>query len=221
MNGQSTIRILIADDHALVRAGLRRLIESERGLEVAGEAATGEEAVECAFELRPDVLLMDISMPGLSGTAATDRIARDLPDVRVLVLTMHDDRGHLRRMLDAGAAGYVLKRSSPDQLVRAIRTVAEGGSYVDPQLAGEVLRAGNPAPDVDAARLSSREEEVLRRVAWGESNKSIARDLGVSVRTVETYKARIADKLGLRTRPDIVRYALRRGWLDASDAEAS
>ncbi|MFL5384751.1 MAG: LuxR C-terminal-related transcriptional regulator [Longimicrobiaceae bacterium] len=161
---------------------------------------------------------MDVSMPGMDGAEATERIARDFPGVKVIALTAHDDRAHLVRLLQAGAAGYVLKRAAADELVRAIRTVGSGGTYVDPVLAGAMLRRSvqpfqaEPAA-APAESLSEREEEVLRRIAWGESNKEIAHRLGISTKTVETYKARIADKLGLRSRTEMVRYALQRGWL--------
>jgi len=158
---------------------------------------------------------MDLSMPGEGGASATERIAAQSPGVRVLVLTMHDDRGHLVRLLDAGASGYVLKRAAGDELLRAIRAVGAGESYVDPRLAASLLRRpGREHPSASVPQpLSAREEEVLRRIAWGESNKAIAAALDISTRTVETYKARIAEKLGLRTRPEIVRYALDQGWL--------
>lgn len=210
------LRVVLADDHAVVRAGLRALIDGVPGLDVVGEAETGEAAVRLAAELRPDVVVIDISMPGLGGTAATERIRRETPDVRVLVLTMHADRGHLTRLLEAGAAGYVLKRAEHDELVRAIRAVGAGEPYVDPRLAGAVLRSASGThaeASAEAPQLSAREEEVLRRIAWGESNKAIAKRLGISTRTVETYKSRLAEKLGLRTRPDIVRYAVGQGWL--------
>ena len=215
----ASLRILLADDHAIVRSGLRGLIDDSPGLEVVGEASNGEEAVRLAAELQPDVLVMDLSMPVLGGAEATERIRRESPDVRILALTMHDDRGHLMRVLEAGALGYILKRAAGDELLRAIRTVGAGESYVDPLLAGALLRGADevvPQPGATMEPLSAREEEVLRRIAWGESNKHIGADLGISTRTVETYKARIATKLGLRSRPEIVRYAVQRGWLSES-----
>ncbi len=214
----SDLRIHLADDHELVRAGLRTLVDATPGMRVVGEAGTGVEAVERARELEPDIVLMDVSMPVLDGVAATEQVCRECPGSKVLALTAHEDRAHLARLLQAGAAGYVLKRAAVDELVRAIRTVAGGGTYVDPQLAATLLRRphraeepAGPAPASDP--LSGREEEVLRRIAWGQSNKAIATALGISVKTVETYKARIGDKLGLRSRTDMVRYAVRQGWL--------
>jgi DNA-binding NarL/FixJ family response regulator len=211
----STLRVVLADDHEVVRAGLRALVDGTPGMRVVGEACDGAEACRVASALRPDVLVMDVSMPVLDGAEATERVRRDLPGVRVLALTMHEDRGHLTRLLQAGASGYVLKRAAAAELVRAIETVAAGGTYVDPLLAGSVLtgaartRAGTAAPEA----LSDREEEVLRRIAWGASNKEIAGQLGISTKTVETYKARITDKLGLRSRTEMVRYAVQQGWL--------
>lgn len=212
-----TLRVVLADDHEMVRAGLRALVDGTAGMEVVGEARDGDEACRRACELLPHVVVMDVSMPGLDGAAATERVRRECPAVRVLVLTMHEDRGHLTRLLQAGAAGYVLKRGAAEELVRAIRTVAAGGTYVDPVLAGSVLRgvarARGTGPADGGEALSEREEEVLRRIAWGGSNKEIAGALGISVKTVETYKARISDKLGLHSRTEMVRYAVRRGWL--------
>ncbi|MBV9109951.1 MAG: response regulator transcription factor [Gemmatimonadetes bacterium] len=209
------LRVVLADDHEVVRSGLRALVDGTTGMGVVGEARDGAEAVRRACELRPDIVVMDVSMPGLDGAEATERIHRACPGVRVLALTMHEDRGHLTRLLQAGAAGYLPKRAAADELVRAIQVVAGGGTYVDPLLAGTLLggsahaqrRTGEPQ------RLSEREEDVLRRIAWGASNKEIAGELGISTKTVETYKARIADKLGLRTRTDLVRYAVQQGWL--------
>ena len=215
----STVRIVLADDHEVVRAGLKAMLEASRGIEIVGEARDGEEAVDRARLLRPDVVVMDLSMPVLGGAEATARLTRELPEVKVLVLTSFDDRGHLTRLLDAGAAGYVLKRAAADELVRAIRVVAEGGTYVDPGLAGTLLRSARRASGsftIPSATLSEREEAVLRSIAWGQSNKEIAASLEISTKTVETYKARITEKLGLRTRTEMVRYALSRGWLAES-----
>jgi DNA-binding NarL/FixJ family response regulator len=214
------LRIVLADDHEVVRTGMRSLLDSTPGMTVVGEARDGAEAIARAAELRPDVMVMDVSMPVMDGAAATEQLSREHPDVKVLVLTAHDDRAHLARLLEAGAAGFVLKRAAADELVRAIRAVAAGGTYVDPLLAGHLLRgrarAAAADPSVVTDPLSEREEEVLRRIAWGESNKEIAARLGISTKTVETYKARITEKLGLRSRTEMVRYALERGWLSES-----
>jgi DNA-binding NarL/FixJ family response regulator len=210
----SVIRIVIADDHAIVRGGLAALLNGTPGMQVDGEAANGVEACRLAAELAPDVVIMDMSMPLMDGIAATSQIRAETPGVHVLALTMHEDRRHLEAALEAGAAGYMLKRADPAELLRAIRSVAAGRTYVDPELGGSVLQrrqapAGGPLP------LSRREEEVLRRTAWGASNKDMAEELGISTKTVETYKARITEKLGLRSRADMVRYAVEHGWLSA------
>jgi DNA-binding NarL/FixJ family response regulator len=213
------VRIVLADDHEVVRAGMKAMLEASRGIEIVGEARNGEEAIARARQLKPDIVVMDLSMPVLGGAEATRRLSREIPEVKVLVLTSFDDRGHLTGLLDAGAAGYVLKRAAADELVRAIRMVAEGGTYVDPGLAGNLLRSPRRASDsfaVPSAMLSEREEAVLRAIAWGQSNKEIAANLEISTKTVETYKARITEKLGLRTRTEMVRYALSRGWLAES-----
>jgi DNA-binding NarL/FixJ family response regulator len=211
------LHVVLADDHEVVRAGLRALVDRTPGMKVVGEAADGAEAVLRARELRPDVLVIDLTMPALDGAGATERIVRDHPEVKVLVLTAHADRAQLLRLLEVGAAGYVLKRAAADELVRAIRVVADGGTYVDTSFAAHLVtprvRPSGAFPTAGADPLSDREKEVARAVAWGESNKEIAHWLGISIKTVETYKARIAEKLGLKSRTDIVRYALQQGWL--------
>jgi DNA-binding NarL/FixJ family response regulator len=211
------LRVLLADDHNVVRAGLRALIDAQPDMEVVGEAADGEAACRQATELGPDVVVMDVSMPALGGAPATERIRRDRPEVRVLALTVHEDRSYLQQLLQAGASGYLLKRAAADDLIHAIRTVARGGSYLDPGLTGKVLgglagrkpRADSPPGDA----LSDREEEVLRLIARGHTNREIAARLDVSVKTVETHKARAMEKLGLDSRAAIVAYAIRWGWL--------
>jgi DNA-binding NarL/FixJ family response regulator len=213
------VRIVVADDHEVVRTGLVSLLNATSGLRVVGEAQDGEVACRLAAELAPDVLLMDLSMPRVDGLRATARIHADSPGVAVLVLTMHDDRARLQRALQAGASGYVLKRNDADELVRAIRAVAAGRTYVDSELAARALcendGRGPRTASVDHPPLSDREAEVLRRTAWGESNKQIANELGISTKTVETYKARITQKLGLAGRNELVRYAVEQGWLTA------
>jgi DNA-binding NarL/FixJ family response regulator len=215
----SVIRVLIADDHAIVRDGLRSLIEAQPGLQVVGEAADGDEAWRRACELMPDVLLLDLSMPRVSGTDTAERIARDCPQVRVLALTAHEERGYVTRLLRAGAAGYLVKRTAGAELVRAIRVVAAGGSYVDPSLAGALFieptrtASGATTSAAAAAVLTPREAEVLRLVVRGHLNKEIAATLGVGVKTVETHKANAMAKLGLTSRAALVRFALDEGWL--------
>lgn len=215
------IRVVLADDHPIVRDALRRLVNSQADMRVVGEAEDGEEACRTARNLLPDVLVLDLSLPKLNGAQATERVRRECPDVKVLVLTVHEERHYLTQLLRAGAAGYVLKRAAPSELVQAVRTVAAGGTYIDPGIAGTMVQAYLGAeqqgdqPNDDT--LSEREREVLMKIARGFSNKEIAGQLGLSVKTVETYKGRVAEKLGLRTRVEIVRYAARRGWLDESD----
>jgi DNA-binding NarL/FixJ family response regulator len=212
----SKIRVLLADDHAIVREGLKALVNSQSGMEVVGEAADGPAAVSLTAELDPDVVVVDVSMPGLNGVQVTALLRAARPDRRVLVLTVHEDKGYLQLLLEAGASGYVLKRAAASELVRAIRVVAEGGTYLDPPLAGNIVDSFvRPPADRDpAVELSERESEVVRLIALGYSNKEIAAQLKVSVKTVETYKTRSMEKLHIRSRVDIVRYAVRRGWLE-------
>lgn len=220
-NGEVTpdrvLRVVLADDHPVVREGLKLLINAQPDMRVVGEASDGEVAWRMAKELRPDVLVIDLSMPVLGGAEATVWVVRDCPEVKVLALTVHEERLYLTQLLRAGASGYVLKRAAAAELVRAVRTVAAGGIYIDPAIAGSVvegyLEAAEVAEQPPHDALSDRERDVLVRIAQGYSNKEIAAELGLSVKTVETYKGRMADKLGLRTRVDIVRYAARRGWL--------
>jgi DNA-binding NarL/FixJ family response regulator len=212
-----TIRVLLADDHAVVREGLRSLVAAQSDMELVGEAADGVTAVALAAELDPDVVVVDVSMPGLNGAQVTAQLRAARPDRKVLVLTVHEDRGYLRQLLDAGAAGYVLKRAAAAELVQAIRVVADGGTYLDSALAasvvGEFVRP--PAgPEPTEAELSEREAEVVRLIALGYSNKEIAARLKLSVKTIETYKTRSMEKLQIRSRVDIVRYAAGRGWLN-------
>src|SRR5215218_10421793 len=219
------LRVLLADDHNVVRAGLRALIDAQPDLEVVGEAADGEAACRQATALGPDVVVMDVSMPALGGAPATEQIRRDRPEVRVLALTVHEDRSYLQQLLEAGASGYLLKRAAADDLIHAIRTVARGGTYLDPSLTGKVLGGlvGRPAPSgaPPAVALSDREEEVLRMIARGHTNREIAARLDVSVKTVETHKARAMEKLGLDSRADIVGHAISRGWLSGGEPPGS
>jgi DNA-binding NarL/FixJ family response regulator len=211
------LRILLADDHAIVRQGVKALIGTQPDMEVIGEADEGASALKMAAELLPDVLIIDLSMPKLNGTQATEQIKQVCPGVKILVLTVHEDRGYFRRLLDAGASGYALKQAPADQLFKAIRIVAEGGIYLDPTLAGKVvgglLREDSIRKALQVDNLSERETEVVRLIAKGYSNKEIAAQLAINAKTVETYKTRSLEKLGLRSRADLVRYALQRGWL--------
>ena len=212
------LRIVLADDHAVVREGLKALVNAQPDMRVVGEADNGEAAWRAARELAPDVLVVDLSMPMLGGAEATTLIRRDCPNVKVLALTVHEERLYITELLRAGASGYVLKRAASAELVRAVRTVARGGTYIDPSVANTVVEGFLDAQDAAdqtaaATTLSDREREVIVRIAQGFSNKEIAAELGLSVKTVETYKARVAEKLELRTRVDIVRYAAQQGWL--------
>ena len=210
------LRIFLADDHAVVREGLKALINAQPKMTVVGEAADGLTACELIPPLRPDVVVMDVSMPGLTGSQATARLRVECPAVRVLALTVHEDKGYIRQLLAAGAAGYVLKRAAAEELIHAIRAVAAGGVYLDPSMAGKVV-GGFVRKPADAgaanAELSDRETEVAKRTAAGHSNKEIAARLELSVKTVETYRARAMEKLGLRSRAELVRYAVQEGWL--------
>jgi len=212
------LSILLADDHKVVRDGLRLLIDGQRDMRVVGEAGNGKEALRQARDLKPDVVVMDLSMPEPNGLQATERLKADRPDIKVVVLTVHEDPNYLVQLCKAGAVGYVLKRSAGDDLIHAIRTVAGGGLHFDPTLASKAL-TGRPGdvPNKEGPRssdLSEREKEVLILLAWGYSNKEIAGKLGLSTKTVETYRVRINEKLGLRSRTEIVQYALRQGWLN-------
>ncbi len=211
-----SLRVLLADDHAVVREGLKALINSESDIEVVGEAADGRAAWQMAVDLKPDVVVMDISMPDLGGAAATKLIRRDCPGVRVLALTVHEIDGYLRQLLEAGASGYVLKRAAAEELVRAIRAVASGGVYLDPSMAGQVVGGFVGPGAAEALRegvLTDRESEVVRLLAKGHINREIADKLALSIKTVEVHKARALEKLGLRSRADLVQFALTRGWL--------
>ena len=211
------LRIFLADDHAVVRAGLKTLVDAQSDMIVVGEADDGQSALEQTRDCAADVVIMDISMPQLNGAAATAQLQQQCPNIKVLALSVHEDTGYLRKLLEAGASGYVLKRSAADTLIQAIRMVAAGGVYLDPAIAGKVVGSllgksvlvGDPA----AAELSERETDVVRLIAQGYSNKEIATLLNLSVKTVETYKARAMEKIGLDSRVAIVRYALQRGWL--------
>ncbi len=217
------IRLLLADDHTVLRAGLRMLLDAEPDMEVVGEASNGAEAVQRALELEPDVVLMDITMGDMNGLTATRRLTERLPGTKVLVLTMHDDEEYLRQMLEAGANGYVLKQAAHAELAVAIRAVQRGEVFIYPSFTKTLLSelvggrgAGQQAPSDSYESLSEREQQVLRLVALGYTNKQIASRLYLSVKTVETYRARVMDKLHLKSRAALVRYSLQKGLLDTS-----
>ena len=217
-NRATKLRVFLADDHPVVLAGMKALVMEDPALEVTGEARDGPSALRLLTELRPDVAVLDLSMPGLNGVEVTRRLRIECPECRVLALTVHEDGVYLRQLLEIGAVGYVLKRSAGDELLRAIHAVAAGGIYLDPAIAGRVVGPGPRQQAVSAgsatADLSERETEVLRLTAAGHSSKTIAARLDVGVKTVDTYKARAMTKLGFRNRAEIVRYALGKGWLD-------
>ncbi len=213
------IRVLLADDHAVLRAGLRLLLDAQADMEVVGEASTGDQAVTQAKSLAPDVVLLDITMSGPDGLDAVQMIKETNPEIKVLVLTMHDDESYLRQVLEGGGSGYVLKRAADTELLSAIRAVHEGGTYLHPAHAHMLLKGAEEDEEPQEAAtggiaiLSDRERQVLKLVALGYTNKQIANKLFLSVKTVETYRARMLGKLGIKGRAALVRYALRVGLL--------
>jgi two-component system response regulator NreC len=210
------IRVLVVDDHAVVRAGLRRVLDAEPDIETVAEAPNAERAVYEAIETKPDVVLMDVVMPGKSGIEATPSILQAVPTTRVLVLSMQDDPRYVREAFDAGARGYVMKEAADAEVVAAVRAVADGERYLHPALGARLVAAeSEERRRADEDPLSDREREVLRLLALGHTNQEIARSLYISVRTAETHRAHIMQKLRLATRADLVRYALDRGLLEA------
>jgi two-component system, NarL family, response regulator NreC len=203
------IRILLVDDHAVVRSGLRLLLDREEGMTAVDEAATADEAIFRMIEHKPDVLLIDVTMPGTSGIEAIPKLLEASPATKVLVLSMHDDPRYVRDAFAAGASGYVLKEAADSEVVAAIREVASGGSYVNPALGARMVAAeAKEQAEAQADPLSEREHEVLRLLALGHTNQEIAKTLYISVRTAETHRAHIMQKLGLASRAELVRYAL-------------
>jgi two-component system, NarL family, response regulator NreC len=217
----SKIGILIVDDHGILRAGLRMLLNAQPDMEVIGEAMDGHEALWKAREMKPDVALMDITMPKTGGLQALEQLRQVCPHTRILVLTMHDDSAYARSVLAAGGLGYVVKRAVDSDLLAAIRAVYRGRTFVDPTLAGSLVRdllgkkVSSDPDDRGGPRslLSPREREVLRLLAQGYTNQQAAKWIVVSVKTVETYRARIVQKLGLHSRAELTRYALESGLL--------
>lgn len=215
------IRVALCDDHAVVRSGLARIVADEPGFEVVGEAGTADEAVALARAERPDVFVMDLGLPGASGIEATRRVVEVSPDTKTLVLTVHDDVAYLRKAFDAGARGYLVKDAADVELVLAIRQVAAGEEYVHPRLGAALLSPGAAGRVAGpGGELSERELDVLRLVALGNTNAQIAADLYVSVRTVETHRAHVQQKLGIKARADLVRYAREHGLLDEDEGLA-
>ena len=221
------IRIMIADDHALLRAGLRSLLSEQEDMELVAEATDGLEAIEMAKEVQPDVLVLDITMPRKTGIDALTDIRRKCPKTRILVLTMHDDHAYLRSVLAAGGAGYLVKRAADTELLAAIRAIHQGRSYIDVGLDNNQLQTvlqGEEDTRTSAAAkslesLSERERQDLELVALGYTHKEVGESLSVSVKTVETYRSRLSEKLGLRSRAELVRFALELGLLEQNRAQ--
>ena len=211
-------RICLVDDHPVVLAGIRALLLDVPDVELVGEASTGAAGLKAICESSPDIAVIDLSLPDFSGMELARRLCKRCPAVKIIALTVHEDRAYVHPVLDAGARGYLLKRSAGDELLRAIRAVNEGSLYLDPAIAD---RAPTKAPEPpsgsenDGGELSRREEDVLKLVSQGFSNKQIAGHLEISVKSVETYKARASEKKGLHSRADIVRYGIKQGWLTA------
>jgi DNA-binding NarL/FixJ family response regulator len=211
------IRVLIADDHAILREGLRALLSTTADIDVIGEAADGHEAIERVRALRPDVVIMDAAMPGLGGLEATLELRRTDPDIKIVVLTQYEDREYIRRFLQAGVSGYLLKKSAGKELASAIRAASRGGLVLDPEVAKEALREPVPQTGPGAGgssrydALTDREKQVLKLVAEGRSNKEVAELLDISVKTAMSHREHIMEKLGLHSRTELIKFALREG----------
>ncbi len=212
------IKLLLVDDHEVVRAGLRMLFMAESDMEIVGEASNAEEAIRSALILEPDVILMDVVMPGLSGIEATRRIKQVHPDVHILALTMHEDEQYFFKMLQAGATGYVPKRAAPDDLLSAIRTVSQGHVFLYPTLAkmlvSDYLHRGTSDSPKTGGTLTPRERQVLTLIAEGLTNREIAESLVISIKTVDRHRENIMRKLDLHNRVALVRYAIAKGLID-------
>ncbi len=208
-----SIRILIADDHGVLRAGLRALLDAEPDLQVAGEAIDGSETLRLTGELRPKVVLLDISMPGPGGIEVTRQLQGISPDARILILTVHEDEQLLQEAIHAGASGYITKRAIKSELINAIHAVWRGDMYIHPTMTRALLKDTSPSDDL-VEPLTPREIQVLRLIAQGHTNSQTAKILCISARTVESHRANIMDKLGARGRVELVRYAMGRGLLD-------
>ncbi len=213
-------KVLIADDHAIVREGVRMILAKEPDIEVVGEAEDGRQALDLVDQRRPNVVIMDLSMPGMGGIEATKKVKEQHPDVNVLALTMHEDESYVFQLLRAGASGYVLKRAAAQDLVQAVRAAAKGEAFLYPSVARKVVEdylkrveAGEERERYDG--LTEREREILTLIAQGLSNQHIAEKLYISIKTVQTHRAHILEKLGLHDRTELVRYAIRKGLIEA------
>lgn len=215
------LKILIAEDHETVRDGLKLIVESQDDMEVVGEAGDGREAIRLAEELKPDIILMDVSMPVLNGLTASAKLGRIMPEIKILTLTRHTDEAYLQELLQAGVCGYVLKQSPSDELIRAIRAVAKGSKYLDPAITGKVFdnyteTGGKLRGEIRGVKLTVRESETLRLIALGHSNKEIAEQFDLSVKTIESHKANAQRKLQINSRKEIISYAILQGWMQES-----
>ena len=207
-----TINVLIIDDHAMLRSGLKMLINSAGGLKVTGEAGTGREAVESFKKNSPDIVVLDITLPDMSGLEVAREIKKTTPAAKILILTMHDNANYVREFVRIGVSGYIVKKSADSELINAIRAISRGDMFIDPSLTKALLAE---APQGGKNKLSPREDEVLRLLVKGYLGKEIAARLKISVKTVETYRARIADKLGISGRAELLQYALKNGLFNA------
>lgn len=214
MSTRKKIRILLADDHRMVRKGFRLILESEDDLEVVGEAGDGRQAVEMALSLKPDVVVMDVTMPDWNGIEATRQLRTQAPNIKVLALSVHRDGVYVREIVRAGAEGYILKESADTELLTAVREVADGNSYLSPEVAGAVLKDYRKHASNPLDLLSAREREILQFIAEGKTNKDIATQLNLSIYTVDGHRTRIMEKLSLHSIGELVRFAVRHGLVD-------
>jgi two-component system response regulator NreC len=216
-NEPANIEIFLVDDHQVLREGLKAMLNAHPHLRVVGEAKNGNEALPKILYLQPQIVVMDLSMPELNGAQATQQLKPLCPAVKILILTQHDDPAYLRQALEAGASGYVLKESAAETLIGAVQSVAAGGTYLDPEIActlvNNYLGRELPKEPLPLRNLTERETEVLKLMAWGHTNQEIAVKLQLSVKTVETHKKHVMGKLALRTRAELVRYAVGKGWM--------
>ncbi len=216
------IRVLIADDHAIVREGIKALLSLAEDIEVVGEAADGHQAIERTLQLEPDIVLMDIAMPGLGGLEATLEIRKVAPRTKIVVLSQYEDREYVRRFLKAGVSGYVLKKTAGADLTASIRAAYRGGLVLDPDIAREAMRDQESGPEAGGASdpyesLTDREKQVLKLVAEGRSNKEVAELLGISVKTAMSHRERTMEKLGLHSRTELIRFAIKEGVIRVDD----